>query len=129
MRNLDLLADFEFGIERDQFVSLHSLAQGIDDCGVDCGQSIAKLNKPTDARCMLDATPFRDVVELRKEVAGKHCLDEPDGASSCQFAHTQAWSETDNPVLLAQSDGGEMLALGLSPQAKPEWIGRKNLRL
>ena len=31
MRDLDLLADFELRIERDQFVSLHSLAQGVDD--------------------------------------------------------------------------------------------------
>jgi len=33
-------------------------------------------------------------------------------------------------MLLAQSDGGEVLALGLSTQAKPERsVGWKNLRL
>jgi hypothetical protein len=44
MRDLDLLPDFEFWIQRDQFVSFHSLAQGIDDGGFDCRQSVAKLN-------------------------------------------------------------------------------------
>src|SRR5205814_6197605 len=130
MRDLDLLADFEFRIERDQFVSLHSLAQGIDDGGVDCRQSIPKLNQTTDTRCMLDTPPFSDVVELGKEVAGKHCLHKPDRASPCQFAHAQARCKTLDPMLLAQSDGGEMLALRLSTQAKPERsVGWKNLRL
>src|SRR6478609_7567849 len=79
---------------------------------------------------MLDAAPFSDVVELRKEIAGKHCLHEPDRASPCQFAHAQARCETHDLVLLAQGDSGEMLALRLSTQAKPERsVGWKNLRL
>ena len=130
MRDLDLLANLEFRIQREQFVNLHSLPERVNDCRVDCGQSIAKLNKTADAGRMLDTAPFSDVVELRKEVAREHCLDEPDRASSRQLAHAQAWCETHNPMLLAQSDGGEMLALRLSPQAKPERsIGWKNLWL
>src|SRR5437660_4402391 len=79
---------------------------------------------------MLDAAPFSDVVELRKEIAGKHCLHEPDRASPCQFAHAQARCETHDLVLLAQGDSGEMLALRLSTQAKPERsVGWKNLWL
>src|SRR5690349_424041 len=79
---------------------------------------------------MLNAAPFSDVVELCKEVAGKHCLHEPNWSPPCQFAHAQAWGETHDPVLLAQSDGGEMFALGLSTQTKPERsVVWKNLRL
>jgi hypothetical protein len=79
---------------------------------------------------VLDTAPFSDVVELRKEIAGKHCLHEPNWASPRQFSHAQAWRETYNLVLLTQSDSSEMLAFRLSPQAKPErLIGWKNLRL
>ena len=89
-----------------------------------------KLDQPAHTEGMLDATPFSDVVELRKEVAGKHCLHKPDRASPRQFAHAQARCETHDLVLLAQSDSGKMLPLGLSTQAKPEWpVGWKNLRL
>src|SRR5205814_3477831 len=76
-----------------------------------------KLDQPAYTECMLDATPFSHVVELRKEVAGKHCLHKPDRAAPRQFAHAQARCETHDLVLLAQSDSGEMLALGLSTQA------------
>src|SRR5438477_9368411 len=76
-----------------------------------------KLDQPAHTEGMLDATPFSNVVELRKEVAGKHCLHKPDRASPRQFAHAQARCETHDLVLLAQSDSGEMLPLRLSTQA------------
>src|SRR5205823_14850853 len=94
------------------------------------GQSISKLDQTTDAGCMRHAAPFSDVIELRKEVAGKHCLHEPDRASARQFAHAQPRRETHDLVLLAEGDSGEMFTLGLSTQAKPERsVAWKNLRV
>src|SRR4030095_5820094 len=79
---------------------------------------------------MLNAAPFSDVIELRKKIARKHSLHEPDRASPGQFAHAQPWSETGDLVLFPQANSGEVLALGLGSQAKPKWpIGRQNLRL
>src|SRR5436190_1205711 len=129
MRHIYLLYVLELRNDRDQISIHHSLAQGVEDGGDDCRQSVPKPNYTTDAGCMLDAAPFSNVVELRKEVAGKHCLHEPDRASPCQFAHAQARCETHDLVLFAQGDGGEMLPLRLSTQAKPERsVGWKNLR-
>ena len=79
---------------------------------------------------MLNAPPFNDVIELRKKIARKHGFHEPDSASPGQFAHAQPWGETNDLVLFAQANSGEVLPFGLGSQAKPKWpIGRKDLRV
>jgi len=69
---------------------------------------------------MLNSTPFSYIIELSKKIARKHSLHEPDRAPPGQFAHAQPWSETGNLVLFPQADSSEVLALGLSAQAKPK---------
>jgi len=69
---------------------------------------------------MLNSTPFSYIIELRKKIARKHSLHEPNRASPSQFAHAQPWSETGNLVLFPQADSSEVLALGLGAQAKPK---------
>jgi hypothetical protein len=130
MRDLHLLADLDLWIERDQLLGFHLLPQSVNGRRVNCCQPISKLDKTADTGSMLNAAPLSDVIELRKKIARKHSLHEPDRASPGQFAHAQPWSETGNLVLFPQADSGEVLAFGLGSQAKPKWpIGRENLRL
>jgi hypothetical protein len=130
MRDLHLLADLDLRIERHQFVGFHPLPQSFNGRCIDCCQPISELDKAADTGGMLNAAPLSDVIELRKKIARKHCFHEPNRASPGQFAHAQPWSETGDLVLFPQTDSSEVLAFGLSSQAKPKWpIGRENLRL
>src|SRR5438067_12341656 len=79
---------------------------------------------------MLNSTPFSYIIELRKKIARKHSLHEPNRASPRQFAHAQPWSETGNLVLSPQADSTAVLALLLGAEAKSKRpIGWKDFGL
>ena len=130
MRDLELLANLDFRIERDQLLGFHPLPQSVNRRESIVANRSPELNKTAHAWGMLDAAPFSDVIELRKKIPRKHCFHEPDGAPPGQFAHPQARSETGDLVLFSQTNSGEMLALSLGSQAKPKWpVGREYLGL
>jgi hypothetical protein len=113
MCNLNFLPDFKLGIDCNDLVGFHSPAESVDCCRVDSGEPITELHQTTDSWRMLDRPPLVHIIELRKEITGKHRLDKPDGASPGQFARTQTRRETSYIELLSQPDGREMLAFRL----------------
>jgi hypothetical protein len=124
------LANLDLWIERDQFVGFHPMPQSINGRRINCRQAISELDKTADTGSMLNAAPFSDVIELRKKIARKHSLHEPNRASPGQLAHPQPWSETGNLVLFPQTNSGEVFAFGLGSETKPKWpIGGQKLRL
>ena len=119
-RDSHLLPNMYFGIDRDDFICIARFLERRNQPGVDCGQVIAKLNDPLNARRMSDAAMLIRIDKVGEEISWEHRFDEPDRTATSHLAKTKPWRVTGNVELPAKSEGGKMLAFRLCAQAKPE---------
>ena len=111
--NFNRLANFERAIDGHHFFRTHSrLKCNNHSFGQSC-QAISKADDPLDSMRTFNGAMLLRINKFPEEIAGKHCLHEPDRSPLGQLSKTQSRRETLDLKLTPQRCRRQMLSFGL----------------
>jgi hypothetical protein len=111
--DLNRLADFDRRIDGQDFFRAHARLKRDHDIFRQGRQPIAKVDDSADAVRSFDSAMLFRMHKFREQITGKHRFYEPDWPSAGHLAEAHSGRKTLDAELAPESDGRQMLPLGL----------------